>query len=195
MFARYLIKIKLTTLSLLIVIGCAGPQLVEPELKTLRPEGFEKKIVELNQNAVLDSGILKIIRVQREHAELRKGPGARFGIQDDVLKRGHKGILIEAKGVWRKIISIDGELSGWLHKKSIVRHYEKEKIKISFDRLPVVVAIRDVNRMYDYKDISLLNVKIPKGTPFIAFQKHKWRTLVWLPQTNSLAWVSQKDFR
>jgi hypothetical protein len=175
--------------------GCVSNGPVKPELRTVLPSSFKKEGESLNKMAVLHPKTLKLYSVKRSKAELRKGPGVGFDLKDVILKKGALGILIEEKGVWRKIIPLENKDSGWVHKKTIEVSKQNSEIEISLRKLPAVVAVKRVERMYDFSTIKQLKVNIPKGTAFVALQKHKWRTLVWLHQTNSLAWVSQRDFR
>lgn len=191
-------KFVASIISLLALFSCASTEPVTPQLKTIVPDSFEKKSHELGKNAVLGKETVKVLRISRNRAELRKGPGTNYEIQDEILKNGETCLLLEEMGVWRKILPLTDEgtkKTGWVHKKTISVDNSVDKISINLNKLPAVVAIKRVNKIFSYSKMEQIKVDIPKGTAFVALQKHKWRTLVWLPQTNSLAWVSQRDFR
>lgn len=193
---RFSLAIICLILATLMVSSCATNSPVKPSLETEIPEDFHDNNKLLSGTAVLPAQTLELLEVVRNRAELRKGPAITYDLENEIANKGDVGILLSSKGVWKKVYWIDSEKSAWVHGKATAQMRNSPKqISVDLKKLPVVAAYKPTSRIYDYSSIKRIKVDIPKGTTFIVLKKHKWRLLVWLPQTNTLAWVAQRDFR
>jgi hypothetical protein len=178
------------------LVSCATSSIIKPELKTELPRDFNSQNELLSGKALLPAHTLELLEVVRKRAELRKGPAITYDLKDKTALKGDVGIPLNTKGVWKKVYLIESGTSGWIHGKTVSSLEGNPKmISVDLKKLPVVAAYKPTKTIYDYPTIKKLDVDIPKGTTFIVFKKYKWRLLVWLPQTNTMAWVAQKDFR
>ena len=133
--------------------------------------------------------LIEAYQSNRNHVDLREGPGVNYRLKGSLIL-GEVLILSARKGVWRKIVSLDRNVRGWVHHKRLSRVLnDKNIVSIYPARVQQVFAIRDVHHIYSYSKRRQLSVKIPKGRSFpLLRKKGKWN-LIWLPETNSLAWA------
>lgn len=188
------LKLK-TKVFLIFWIGSCQSSIIKPKDTTKLPVGYEYNTDRLNSMGLFDGSFFNNVITTRNNVEMRHGPGVRFDLKDKIYPKDTIGIVTESIGNWVKFIPVGGGITGWIHAKTVRSYNQTEKITMSFRKLPIVTAVHRVTKVFDYKSLEKFATIIPKGTAFVALKKHKWRLLVWIPQTNSLAWVSQRDFR
>lgn len=176
--------------------GCASSESLVAEPVTGIPEDFSGvHSVEGVGVVVLPGEALDVYRVSRRQAELRNGPGTKFEIQDKILVRDVRVVLLDQHEVWRKVVSLDERDKGWVHYRALEKIEGIDQVQLDLEKMPLVSAVRQVEKVFSYGDIEKIPVNIPKGTAFVALKNHEWRVLVWLPRSKALAWVSRKDFQ
>jgi hypothetical protein len=135
--------------------------------------------------------MLKISKIVRPKAEVRSGPGSHFQLVDLMLYRDNSVFLFERIGVWQKIFEPISKVSGWVHFRVLDDiSSDAGQVAVATTNLPTVFAMTDIDKGYAFPEKSELEVHIPKGAIFKSFKKTEFGTLVWLPQTNSVLWLT-----
>lgn len=149
-----------------------------------------------DRELVVPRGAVELLKVGKNTVEVREGPGTQFAIQDQFLGVDDILIVTGRLGVWVKFLGLHNGRSGWIHRATANEFVpQTSELKVDMDLLPVVNAVRRVNRIYSYQDQKKHKVDIPKGVSLVALKRETRRILVWLPQNNTLAWVDGSDFQ
>lgn len=200
---------------LLISLSCATPAKFAPEVaerqdsikplvtsieaKTIIPRSFDRQPISLDPSHLvkIPKQLLSAAMIVRPRAELRMGPGSTFDLLDSILEENDKVMIFDTIGVWSKIVSLRLGIGGWVHKKVLAldESAPDSNIEVATKLLPTVIAIEAVTHMYSYGDLAKIPVRIGKGSQFIALRKIGGRTLVWLADTNSVAWISEEQVK
>jgi hypothetical protein len=166
---------------------------------TILPVDFSNtNLAHLGKELVtIPKSLLSYSYIQRPRAEFRSGPGSEFDLLDSTLEGHDKVIIFDTIGVWSKVISPRLGISGWVHRKALASDLEADsaEIEVAVKLLPTVIAIEAIDHVYSYGDLGNAAVSITRGTQFIALRKVKGRTLVWLTETNSVAWISDQSVK
>lgn len=172
------------------VSSSTRPDRVQP--KTVLPEKFGTKSgVPPDTKLVLAKNMLKISKIIRPKAEVRSGPGAHFQLVDVMLYRDTSVYLFERVGVWQKVFEPTSKVAGWVHFRVLDEEsVDPGQVSVATGSLPTVFAMTDIDKGYAFPERSELAVHIPKGTIFKSLKKTEFGTLVWLPQTNSVMWLT-----
>lgn len=137
--------------------------------------------------------------IVRPRAELRSGPGVQFPLKEDVLTKGTKVILFERLGVWQKVLAYEGKgdrISGWVHYQTIKDSYKSQlEMTISVRDLPSLVVARKISKVYTNPSFDLKKVEIPRGKVFNWLCRRNKKYLIWIAETNSVAWLLEEDVR
>lgn len=140
------------------------------------------------------STMLTIAKVQRPHADLRVGPGADYHLHDYSLPLGTEVLVLQSAGVWRKVLLTRHGLQGWVHAKAIT---QVDKIPgfrdLDMNSLPTVAALREIDMVRTFPYAKQAATKIPRGAMFRALSENTTGVLVWLAESNSVAWLDRKD--
>ena len=132
--------------------------------------------------------------VTRPRAEVREGPGAEFMLQDDLLTQGTQVLVFSRIGVWLKVLVPTSGQKGWVHRQAVSSARPSDHtVNLDMNRLPTVLAIREVDMAKTFPGQSDIRVNIPKGAMFRSLMENEWGTLVWLAETNSVMWMARKD--
>lgn len=137
----------------------------------------------------------------RPRTEVRVGPGVEFELTDAVLSEGERVLVYGLVGSWRRIVSTVGGVRGWAHRGSLRfdRHNAKtlresgQKLSVKPTLLPLVFAHKTVVQILQYPGLEPLNTFIPQGKSFYLLKEESGRKLIWLTETNSVAWVKAED--
>ena len=131
--------------------------------------------------------------------EWRKGPGLGFEIHDDLLTPSTEVILTRVAGPWLKVCPLassplegsEAVRVGWIHVRSLAgRPYRNPRaLRVPTVALPVVFAKEPIHKLGEFSRNRWHKVNIPKGSAFLGFAASSENTLVWLPQTQSVAWL------
>jgi len=157
------------------------------------PEHFLEQ-VETKSRLEIPQGMLELWQINREQVEVREGPGVDFELKVSLLDYGENVIITARKGVWRKFLSLDTKIRGWIHYRRLSPLEKKiDSIVIPVKNLEKVFAIRDVNKVYSYGDNKQQSVHIPKGRGFPFMKQKGDKNLVWIYETNSVAWVLDSE--
>lgn len=166
------------------------PLLVRAE--TVLPERFGVETREIP--LLVPERLLNESEVTRPRAEVRSGPGSQFELTDEVLPQGAKVIVFSQVGVWRKVLVPSSGRKGWVHQQALAEpRPTKAPLPLDARELPTVLALRPVEEAKSFPARESRAVAIPKGTMFRSLMDSGNETLVWLPETNSVLWLSRKD--
>lgn len=162
---------------------------------TILPADFSGALGEAREPLVIvPPGMLNVAKVVRPRAEVRSGPGAQFELGDKVLAEGAEVLVFNRVGVWRKIVVMATSQSGWVHAQALSEPRLSEiALRVDVRRLPTVLAVRDVGQVRGYPTSDVLNASVPRGAMFRSLRHAENNTLVWLPETGSVMWMSRKD--
>jgi len=147
--------------------------------------------------AVAPLGTLRVSKVTRPRAEMREGPGIMFALADRILEEGDKVVVFEQYGVWAKVMTIGHWEAGWLHAHTLsAPRLNKESMTVNFAKFPTVLAVKPIERAVAFggQDQNIA-VAIPKGKIFKALQITEEKTLIWMPEKNSMVWIKGKDMQ
>ncbi|MEZ4743591.1 MAG: hypothetical protein R3B45_14295 [Bdellovibrionota bacterium] len=165
------------------------------QARTITPKSFNFRLVTtLSKDALrVPANVLELARVVRKKAEVRDGPNSSFLLQDQILDKDELVVVIDAIGVWKKVFAYQREITGWVHADMIENvALRTDMITIKINSLPVVVAVQPLNYMHTYPDRQKKHIYIRKGSQFIALKRGMRSVLVWLTETNSVAWLPQE---
>lgn len=163
--------------------------------ETRLPESFGKPLTSGKTSLVeVPAGMLLTSEIARPRAELRTGPGIQFELSDRILTQGTRVIVFMHVGVWAKVIVPGSWQSGWVHGQTLAESKPNAKpMTVDMTRLPTVLALRPVQSVGSFPSQSKLPVEIPKGAMFHSLRFAENDALIYLPDTNSVMWMSRKD--
>lgn len=172
-------------------------QLTEPVLiKTITEDLNVETAQPLPERLIVPAHIIPVYEVSRRHAEVRTGPGLQFPIAPRHLKKHDKVILLYTHKYWMKIADPKSGKLGWVHKKTLTWTKPKTNIMTVSNRSLESVFVSDnFAPLYDYKSKKRLSVMAPKGHPLKVFYSKGRHLLVYLPSTNSVAWIMKESVR
>lgn len=178
----------------------APPRVVAESLHaaTRLPEAFGKPLTSNKVGLVqVPPGMVLLSEIARPRAELRTGPGIQFELADKILTQGTRVIVFMKIGVWAKVIVPSGTWqSGWVHGQTLAEAKPNEKpLTIDVNRLPTVIALNRIATVESFPDQVKLSVEIPKGAMFRSLRFADNDALIYLPDTNSVMWMSRKDVK
>ncbi len=162
---------------------------------TRLPEAFGKPLISGKPGLLqVPAGMLLVSEIARPRAELRTGPGIQFELADKILTQGTSVILFMKVGVWAKVIVPGSWQSGWVHAQTLAEAKPNAgPITIDMNRLPTVLALHPVAAVASFPEQAKLLVEIPKGAMFRSLRFAENDALIYLPDTNSVMWMSRKD--
>ncbi len=143
----------------------------------------------------MDSHLVDIHKVVRPIAEIRVGPGVHFPIQDQTIGKGEIIVVMEKLKHWVKVYTPFRSLTGWVHQKTIQSTPYQKNLKIPFQKLPSVFVIKNLTKLIDYHSKKPTIIKAAKGAFFKSLKKEKSLTLIYIPQSNSIAWIKSGDIQ
>jgi len=190
------------SLSLLaLVTSCATsttetPQPPENLVKnhTILPESFGSQGAELFTHLLVPNELLRLSVVSRPRAEVREGPALHFPVQDNILTVGDKVIEFQRVDVWSRIIAVKSGQRGWVHYQTLQRdHRVPQKVEVETQLLPNVFTKVEGARLYDYPSQRALEASIPRGRALRMLMQGRSRAIVWLAETNTVAWIELED--
>lgn len=163
---------------------------------TIIPETFNGSLPSSSEQKprAIPKSMLALAEIARPRAEVREGPGAEFMLQDDLLTQGTQILVFSRVGVWLKVLVPGSGQKGWVHRQAVssVRPSD-HTVNLDMNRLPTVLAIREVEMAKTFPGQADVRVNIPKGAMFRSLMENDWGTLVWLAETNSVMWMARKD--
>lgn len=163
---------------------------------TRLPDTFGKPLASSKAGLVkVPPGMLLLSEIVRPRAELRTGPGIQFELSDRILTQGTRVIVFMKVGVWAKVVVPgNGWQSGWVHGQTLAAARPNDKpMTIDPNRLPTVIALNPVGSVASFPEQKELPVTIPKGAMFRSLRFADKKALIYLPETNSVMWMSRKD--
>ena len=165
------------------------------QASTVLPTRFSSSLsAEPAAKAVVPPQMLLISQVIRPRAEMRVGPGTQYELLDATLDRGVDAIVLAQHGVWLKILPVISGASGWVHRQALSRpRLNTQPFSMSLQRLPTIQVVHDTNLVWDFPYSKQRHVMIPRGAMFRQLRLNGKGALVWLPETNSVMWLSRKD--
>lgn len=152
---------------------------------------FKPLSADTNDHALLvPRSMLTVAYVTSAKTVAREGPGGQFPVSDIVFEHGQRLLVFDQIGVWAKVLEVASGQTGWLHKKTITKPApNNHPIEVHSALLPVVFAIQPIGRLVAYDAVRDVPAVIPKGASFTVFSKQKGKTLIWLKESNSVAWL------
>lgn len=144
--------------------------------------------------ARVPKNMVAISAVIRPRAEVRLGPGSQFELTNLLLPEGSRVLVFQQIGVWRQVLVPPQWQRGWIHYQALSPpKLNLRPVDIDLKRLPTVLALRSVLKAQSFPEQKPLKVEVPKGSMFHSLQISAQAALVWLPETNSVMWLSRKD--
>lgn len=175
--------------------GLSGPPEFElKELTTVVPKKFgsiapKESFKVLN----LPHELFSIKGTARSHVEVRSGPGSTFLLEDFVLPYDTAVIVLDEYKVWRKILVLENQKTGWVHHKLLYPQKYEQSVQVSLTPFPYVTARKEIRSLHAFPTLEKKDVLIPKGSSFVVFKQENGYYLVWLAETRSVAWISKTD--
>jgi hypothetical protein len=177
-------------------VGPPAPRVAALQPRTALPRAFP---MELRRDAdvtlTVPPGMLQVAVVERPRAELRQGPGGQFDLADVVLGKGTPVVVLEQVGVWCKVLTAGrAPVGGWAHAQALGEiALSRAPIQLDASRLPTVLAAHLVPSVESYPGRERVATAIPRGALFRSLLVGEVDALVWLPETDSVMWISRKD--
>jgi hypothetical protein len=185
----------LTLLQAACVSRPSGPEAVTLKETTITPPASQLKQID-GLKLKIPRHLTRAYEIARKQAELRYGPGIQFPLKDRILTRDTLVLAYSQLGIWRKIYIPQFHLEGWVHKDTIHPAVKApDYITVPAEALPLVFAKDGHSQVLDYKTKNRLSLAIPKGTPFHTLKKEGRMWLIYLPATQSIAWIHSRDVR
>ena len=163
---------------------------------TIVPETFNRMIATSAEQKprAIPKSMVALAEVTRPRAEVREGPGGEFRLQDDLLTQGTRILVFSRIGVWLKVLVPESGQKGWVHRQAVSAARPSEHtVNLDMNRLPTVLAVREIELAKTFPAQTDIRVHIPKGAIFRSLMENEWGTLVWLAETNSVMWMARKD--
>ena len=111
-----------------------------------------------------------------------------------MLEAGARVLTFARIGVWQKVVVVGTWQRGWVHAGALSKpEVAREPLAVDMHILPTVIAMHDVAAAQAFQTAAPLKVAVPRGAQFRTLRFADDGTLVWLPQTNSVMWMSRKD--
>jgi hypothetical protein len=177
-------------------VGPPPPRVLALQEKTELPNAFATELrADADVTLTVPPGMLLVATVARPRAELRQGPGGQFELADVVLAKNTPVVVLERVGVWCKVLTQGrSPVGGWAHEQALGEvALSRAPIRLDAARLPTVLATRLVPSVEAYPGRTPLATAIPRGALFRSLVVGEVDALVWLPETNSVMWISRKD--
>lgn len=204
----HLKSVSCATFLLFISLGCLSvreSRVKQPSYEHLPPVSTETILPQNTQSDFsnikktlleIPNELLNEAVVTRQHAELRLGPGEQYSLDDTIIGAGTKIVTFERFGAWQKVFIPMLKKEGWLHHKTLKpEKSSKQEVTIASTNLPIISILKNVHQVSSYPDKRKVKFKIPKGAVFLAIKYEKEKVLVWIPETNSVAWLSSQYTR
>ncbi len=167
--------------------------LIEPITK-IPQAAPAKELGALPEMAEFDPGLVMMSRIDRPRAEVRLGPGPDYPLSDAVLTQDLQVITWQKVGVWQKIVTLNGEIQGWVHSAALGKmSVNQQRLKLKVATFPIVSLVRDVTAVFDYASAEEVQVVWPRGTMYVMLMENSRRKLLWVKNTNSVAWINRED--
>lgn len=162
---------------------------------TVLPATFGTKLETKDGPLILvPTGMLAVAKVSRPRAEVRSGPGVQYELADKVLPLGTSVMVFDKVGVWQKVVVMKTSQTGWIHSQALTEPRSSDvPMRVDVRRLPTVLALHDVDSVQSFPALDVLAAKVPRGVMFRTLRYADNGTLVWLPETASVMWMSRKD--
>lgn len=162
---------------------------------TVLPPSFAQTLPDAGERRLLvPAEMLTVSEIVRPKAEVRGGPGVQFELADKVLVQGTAVLVFDKVGVWRKIVVMATSQTGWVHAQTLAEPKPSDvPMLVDPRRLPTVLAMREVEQVRSFPAQNPVKTKVPKGAMFRSLMYADAGTLVLLPETNSVMWISGKD--
>lgn len=136
--------------------------------------------------------MLYISENQKDHVELREGPGAFYPIKDRLLDKGEMLIVTDRVNVWRKVIAILDHSKGWVHEKVLSELKDNtDNIKLFVNDLPSVNTVKPITSIMSFIDNKPISASIPKGMSLYYLKKNSKKILVWFKELNTVGWIAR----
>ena len=177
-------------------VGPPAPRRAEVQARTELPDAFTAELAnDSDVTLTVPPGMLLVSTVERPRAELRLGPGGQFELADAVLAKGTPVVVLEQVGVWCKVLTQGrAPMGGWAHEQALgAIALSRAPLLLDASRLPTVLATRLVPSVESYPGRERVVTAIPRGALFRSLVVGEVDALVWLPETNSVMWISRKD--
>ena len=170
----------------------AGSDMVRPLTDSSDLSGIEMK--KLPGYLQIPEELLSMKKVIRPATPLRGGPGTMFPIKDKLLSWGDRVIETGAYLVWRKILVLPGFASGWVHSRALGPAEQGEgNIQVPGHSLPVRHTKKQISEIFSYPELKKVPAEIPANTPYLLIRSEESRSLLWIPETGSVAWFEKNQ--
>ena len=189
---------------LLGVIGCmpwASKPVTPPKLSVVSVQSRTIVPAEITAQNTIESSLLQIpnsllsfSQVTQSAAEVREGPGSQFPIQALFLEPGDRVLILDQYQKWVKIFHGDAGRSGWVHQQALTSTpISTGSFTVDTRSLETLfVQKKHGSQLASYPEQTVLPLAVPVGRMFFVLKKEKKRALVWLPESQSVAWLSSK---
>lgn len=138
----------------------------------------------------IPSKLLRLVEVKTYFAPFREGPGFNYPIKDKLLLKKSIHVELDSYGQWTKVLNLTTGKKGWIYKDFVhLVDSPKKNYKIRLDKLPLFMTVKDSSIIRSFDKKSLIRKAVPKGSYFISLNSSKKEKLVWLEDSNSLAWL------
>jgi hypothetical protein len=148
-----------------------------------------------NESTLLQipNSLLSFSHVTQPAAEMREGPGSQFPLQGVLLETGDRVLVLDHYRKWVKVFQGDTGRSGWMHQQSLTPLSTQTGSFTVDTRALEALVVTPGRSLMSYPDQAIVPLPIPVGRVFFVLKKEKKRSLVWLPESQSVAWVSNQS--
>ena len=165
------------------------------QLKTiLPPDNPQEPDWPSQLTLLIETQLLDIYKIVRPTVEMRDGPGLNYPLDANLLQEGDLVVKIADHGIWRKVLVLTSGEKAWVHYRTIKAYRPSKKyISMKLNHIPRVFVSGPISHAIDFSTGQKRPWSPAKGRPFPVLQKRGKLTLVYLPETNSLAWLTSRD--
>ena len=137
--------------------------------------------------------LLRLKKINRPSTPLREGPGSGFPIQARLLSWGAIVAETDQYSVWRKVITIPELRTGWVHFRTLGDDTSyKNPVRLPGSLLPLRHTRRQLTEVAGFSDNQPVSATIPADRGLLQIRSEPTRTLLWIAETNSVAWFPKK---
>jgi len=138
------------------------------------------------------NALLTFYRVSHGGTEVRKGPGGAFPLLPRFLEEKEVVMGLESYKKWTKVFQADTNRMGWVHQDNLTALVKKEG-SLTLDTRVLGTVFANESMLSSYPENQKLPVIVPKDRMFFVLRSEPQRSLVWIVENQSVAWLSHHN--
>ena len=186
-------KFPAASVVLLLLFSCQSiPQKAKIQLKTVVPEKDSEEFAFPRFRNWIE--YYRYLSGEKTYRRITRWSWCSFSLSDFNIPRDTVIMLVARYKRWRKVYDPQRQIFGSTTKRSTSTNL-RNRFQFQSQRLPNVFVVKPTAPLFDFHDKSKVITKVSKGTFYKALKRKKKMVLVYLPSTNSIAWLRERDVK